>query len=1028
MELVKLTLSDIGPYKGKHVIDFKDISNSLFLITGQTGSGKSFIFDSICFALYGKTSGENRKGIDLKSKYANDTDCAYIELEFKCHNQKYIIKRAPAQIRAKKKGSGSILEAENKELTLPSGDKLTGKVADLKIEEIIGLDFDDFKMTMMIAQGDFYSLINQSSDKRVDIFRKILNTTKLFNFTNKLKDLSDLKKDIKDKALTKVDTYRTTFSFEDELDNRIKNKNELISTVINLIDERLKEDEKKLDELKTLVNELKEKLNEADKNFADARVNNLHLEEYENAKKKLDELQEKKDTYENIKNALLLSDNANDVLDSNQKIIENNQKLIEEREYLNKIQSEEKELKIELDKWHLEEPKIKDYQNQNIQLSTKVKELEDKGIQLTQYEKLKRELKNHEDSIEIKQKEIDKLIDDKTKYDALIASLNYTIVEIPDMSLLGEYKITLENLNKDYKELDKKEELIKEYLLLSKNHKHLLDEKNKSEASYLNKREVAMEYERKYHLSLAGILASNLEDDMPCPVCGSIHHPKVASLTMHISEEDKKKYNDLKDLAFNELKEKESILEKNALNIESCKKQIKEFIKDEFNQLNVMTLFNNLKEHVQLSINEVTKKKEALDKKVENYNDTLEKIRINTLAKDNLENQMNTLLNEITQIEFKIAAIKGSLDSMKNLEGLTTVIIQNKIKELTLEIEKNSKIASTILGNLSLYDSKIAAAKARLDKTNEVISNLVKIEDTLNRELKNKLEKYGFNSLDDAASKVLENYDILKEQLTNYNISLAASKKVVDDSIANHYDKIVYADLSILEEAKNEAELAYNTQNRELVRLEGKLENNLNCFKQLKAASSDAIRASKEFEDVDSLYKVASGNTSGASKIEFEVYYQAQVFDEILKVASYKFNQMTDGRYELLPGKASSNRGKSGLEIAVKDIYNNEERPVSSLSGGESFQASMSLALAFSEIIQTRSGGIELNSMFIDEGFGTLDNEMLENTKKMLLELGHKTNRRIGIISHIQELERSIPSQIRVKKTDKGSSFEIINN
>ena len=1028
MELVKLTLSDIGPYKGKHVIDFKDISNSLFLITGQTGSGKSFIFDSICFALYGKTSGENRKGIDLKSKYANDTDCAYIELEFKCHNQKYIIKRAPAQIRAKKKGSGSILEAENKELTLPSGDKLIGKVADLKIEEIIGLDFDDFKMTMMIAQGDFYSLINQSSDKRVDIFRKILNTTKLFNFTNKLKDLSDLKKDIKDKALTKVDTYRTTFSFEDELDNRIKNKNELISTVINLIDERLKEDEKKLDELKTLVNELKEKLNEADKNFADARVNNLHLEEYENAKKKLDELQEKKDTYENIKNALLLSDNANDVLDSNQKIIENNQKLIEEREYLNKIQLEEKELKIELDKWHLEEPKIKDYQNHNIQLSTKVKELEDKGILLTEYEKLKRELKNHEDSIEIKQKEIDKLKDDKTKYDALIASLNYTINEKPDMSLLGEYKITLENLNKDYKELGKKEELIKEYLLLSKNHKYLLDEKNKSEASYLNKREVAMEYERKYHLSLAGILASNLEDDMPCPVCGSIHHPKVASLTMHISEEDKKQYNDLKDLAFNELKEKESILEKNALNIESCMKQIKEFIKDEFNQLNVMTLFNNLKEHVQLSINEVTKKKEALDKKVENYNNTLEKIRINTLAKDDLENQMNTLLNEITQIEFKIAAIKGSLDSMKNLEGLTTKIIQNKIKELTLEIEKNSKIASTILGNLSLYDSKIAASKARLDKTNEVISNLVKIEDTLNRELKNKLEKYGFNSLDDAASKVLENYDILKEQLTNYNISLAASKKVVDDSIANHYDKIVYADLSILEEAKNEAELAYNTENRELVRLEGKLENNLNCFKQLKAASSEAIKASKEFEDVDSLYKVASGNTSGASKIEFEVYYQAQVFDEILKVASYKFNQMTDGRYELLPGKASSNRGKSGLEIAVKDIYNNEERPVSSLSGGESFQASMSLALAFSEIIQTRSGGIELNSMFIDEGFGTLDNEMLENTKKMLLELGHKTNRRIGIISHIQELERSIPSQIRVKKTDKGSSFEIINN
>ncbi|UKI50114.1 MAG: hypothetical protein L6U99_01215 [Clostridium sp.] len=163
-------------------------------------------------------------------------------------------------------------------------------------------------------------------------------------------------------------------------------------------------------------------------------------------------------------------------------------------------------------------------------------------------------------------------------------------------------------------------------------------------------------------------------------------------------------------------------------------------------------------------------------------------------------------------------------------------------------------------------------------------------------------------------------------------------------------------------------------------------------------------------------------------KISFEVYYQLQIFDEILKVANFKFNKMSNGRYELLPGKPKGGNGQIGLEIDVLDLYNGQRRPVSGLSGGESFQASMALALAFSEIIEVKAGGVELNSMFIDEGFGTLDSEMLDNTKKTLLDVGMQTNRRIGIISHIAELERSISSKnCCFKRVIRAQALKIIN-
>ena len=254
-------------------------------------------------------------------------------------------------------------------------------------------------------------------------------------------------------------------------------------------------------------------------------------------------------------------------------------------------------------------------------------------------------------------------------------------------------------------------------------------------------------------------------------------------------------------------------------------------------------------------------------------------------------------------------------------------------------------------------------------------------------------------------------------------------KDSLEAKIARWSSLIVYKDVSPEELEKKKAIL---DEKKQIIQQEEKdaysvYTMNHDAYNKLLDLDKNNKAAINHYNDLKKLHYVSEGRYPGAKKVNFEVYYQLQVFGEIIKVASAKYYSMTDGKYELVPGEPYGG-GQIGLDIDVKDVVNGGVRPCSTLSGGESFQASLVLALALSEVIKAKAGGIELNSMFIDEGFGTLDDTMLENTKKALLSTGDSVNRRIGIISHIEKLEKSISSKIIVTKNNQGSSIKIVNN
>ena len=390
--------------------------------------------------------------------------------------------------------------------------------------------------------------------------------------------------------------------------------------------------------------------------------------------------------------------------------------------------------------------------------------------------------------------------------------------------------------------------------------------------------------------------------------------------------------------------------------------------------------------------------------------------------------KLSKINDEINQLNIEIAGNRTALDSMKELADVSQDDLYNQKEKLNKEINNNVQKKAEL--EKKLADAEIDYSKIS-ERLNAAQENLVEFNDKLNEtseKLGNSLKKNAFESIESVKEVALdeESLENLKKEVNEYNISVSNSKSLLDTYIEKGYDKLQKIDLDNLKQKLDEANKVYNSTNDLKISLNAMYDHNENNLDELKSLSNNEKTLSNEYNELYELYNVASGQVSG-NKMNFEVYYQMQVFDNILKVASAKFSRMTDNRYRLVHG-IPKGQGQIGLDIDVIDVYNGGQRPVSSLSGGESFQASMALALSFAEIIRRDSGGVELKSMFIDEGFGTLDKEMLNNTKKMLLEIGEETNRRIAIISHIDELKNSIPSQIIVTKSDQGSSFKIVNN
>lgn len=930
----KLVLSSFGSYAKETIIDFSLLGSSgLYLVTGDTGSGKTTIFDAICYALYGEASGQNRKDSMFKTSYKYNTsenpseNITFVELFFNVHGKSYRVKRTQEYFRAKKRGEGFVEVPAEIELYLPDGEIISKLVpVNKKILEILGIDKNQFTQISMIAQGEFLKLLLATTKERQEIFRKLFDTKKFLRLQESLKEHSS--------------------SLKKSCDNLQISIHQYVSGIL-IYEENTKKN--------IQINDGKTKILSEDVEF-------LKLEEL------LPKLEEWIDIDEE-KSANIQTE-ISDLYASILKLTEQLAKCSEIKKIDEAISSAYVNLESEKKKFSEAESLFENQLQDKISLSESEKHLAKLNDELPNYS----ELTNNINSLHsLKNQSVDMAKNLNTLSSNENQIRNNISKYKNELSLLRNSGIEFE---KKSQFLNKLTERVEFFSKLARKYKTYTDTLNKfdlfqnsykfSRDEYESKRN---SYEIKYKLYLdtqAGILANNLKDDEPCPVCGSTTHPKLAELSD--SSLTREELDSLKKI----VQVSQDEMNVNSNNCKNCSDKCKELE------------FDILEESAVL-----------LEKTIENL-DELPKI---------LEVETKDLELEIKKLSTELKTIG---DNKKYFEKLEVTIPK---EEFLYEQTKAQIQANT------LEMSKIEMSIANAEKT---ISNLQGNLSFLNEEEARKnilLTENNLVNLKSSLAKTQKDYDLAKENLDLIKGEISALKKQKDNFEEINFE-FVSKQKSIFEEKK----LLLETSNTEII---ARLTQNKNTFTDLSAQISKLQTTERKYENSLALSNTALGKLSGKEKIMLETFVQITFFNKVLERANLRLMLMTSGQYELRRRKDLGVSGNGGLDLDVFDYYTGSLRDVKTLSGGEAFKASLCLALGLSDEIQSSVGGIEIGTMFIDEGFGSLDEESLDNSIKTLINLSDN-GRLIGIISHVSELKERIEKQIIVKKDkNNGSTAKI---
>jgi len=1059
MKPEKLIISAFGPYAKETEIDFTAFGDSgLFLITGLTGAGKTTIFDAISFALYGQASGKYRGNHSLRSDYADPNTPSFVDLTFTHRNKKYRIYRTPQYTAVKKRGKGLTNQSETVVLYLPDGEPVEGinKVKPV-ISDILRIDFEQFKQISMIAQGEFFQLLNAKSEERTQILQKIFLTEGYNRMGLILKDkTSATAAQAKEKERSLMQYFGGVKVNDpvlqeqyDSYVNTMKQTGHIyqLEEMLSFIDVCIEKDK----EMEEIIKEQWEKenvlLDALKKNDALAKETNQKIALYETEKKKERELAEKKEETDHLSKELVLQKIA--VREINPLYMRYRQS---EKDYLSLVRKTEEDKKI-LD--HAKEEMTKasgsfaeakkkqtDADRYSIQIAAMQKEEEQytrKDALLKEKDKLENDRKKTEEELKKITLKVKNLKEELQKNQNRREELTDAQVRLTEA---GNALNNLSALSLRMSDIQRKR--IPSYRKKTNELSVKQEAYRKADHNYVALQAECMRIEKIYTDSLAGILAENLEEGKPCPVCGAVHHPVLAKLPEeHYSEEDvkaiRKKTDDLRkikeDAALSARQADTSLTEiAKALN-EDLVTLLREYEKQNAWTLTGKNLEGLIVQSASADTNlkqMIVSKKAEIEKytkEYEEYKSIETKLSAQTETIRKLEEKEAEVRDKDLQNQTKISANKASLEALP-------VLAFNSLKEAVENRIKLETVVSNLKKSIQDAETKERNADSALVKANTAYEK--DLQQKKESEEKLQAEKTAYlNALskDLKAEEKFLKYLITEGQIkkTEDRISAYQNAVVLNKQLLSRYEKETAGkekiDLKVLEEQLHQQEQTVkklqNTQSDALHRID----DNTRTLKHMKkdAAESEKIRHTQII--LSGLNDLINGKVTGRNKITLEQYVQATGFDSIIAAANARLSMMTGGQFELYrhedPNEIS---GKNALSLDVLDNYTGKKRPVSSLSGGESFKASLSLALGLSDRISANAGGITVDALFIDEGFGTLDDTSLNEAIDMLTTLS-TNGKLIGIISHRKELEERINMQMIVKKASdgKGSTVRILN-
>lgn len=1030
-----LTMRAFGPYGGSQVIDFTLLEDiNMFLIHGPTGSGKTTILDAICYALYGQTNGGERTAESMRSKFATTDEPAEVTLTFYLKGDEYKVIRTPKFERPKKRGEGFTVE-EGKALLYKLEEDEFKLVAarlqevDRKIEELLVFNVDQFRQVIMIAQNKFRELLTADSKERQKILQDIFETGIYQSVEKQLEEKNNaLIEAMKEKNMA----YEMLLSrLKEEKDERLisylqtkllNNTPEVSEILHDLIKEyRIYEEANKA---RTI--ELKTELEKAQNVL-------IQQNEKHSAYMQLQEVKEKL-------NRFVLEEASYRQLEQEVKSLQKLQPILVVEEQWHKAQEEEKQNIQAITLLHREKEKEEESLSQLLKIQEDSKEeaakIEaDKGryLALESYlpkidslgELMSAQQKYEQDKqkLEIEKERIEKIIK------AYEIRINEAEIKLKDKDTLAksiqEGKVTLQAieyiLECQGEKARKSAELItlrNQYKVIAQNLEKLKKEEMQLKVQY---DEVTLAWMN----GQASIMAEHLEEGKPCPVCGSTEHPhKAKSGQTLVNPEIMKKLETKRSTYIAEISKKEEeqnsiLIRGKSLNedITHLDKRINSYV-EKINQ-SAEEITSTYKGQVEERLGANERKLQEIEKLTGMIEQDRSKV---TLEMNTLEKIKEAIYTCQTQLELhksRVEAIRSELPEgmatrdqllaqMKALEEERKAF-EARMQRLQDELEKVKVQLSKIIGMLEEKEKVLSDLKAKVIKAEESFNKALnegQIEDLQTYEVL----KLKVNELESLQEKIKEYY--------TQKAILEENKKVLEIKVADFR-------IEMLIEAKEHFEVL--DKEKEKLQLEGAdLERHIMLYEEveqgIEALYEESKAVAKKQHIIGTMAQMAKGKNSKG--LSFERYIQSSIFDEVLESANQKLRPMTTARYELYrTGDMKRKNAQSGLDIAVIDHYVGQTRPVSTLSGGESFMAALALALGLADVISRLAGASSLDTMFIDEGFGTLDEQSLELAIKTLLSL-QDTGRLVGIISHVKELREQIPARLEITRTSKGSSAQ----
>ena len=992
MKPLKLAMNAFGPFTSPTVIDFEPaLQNGIFLISGKTGAGKTTIFDAITFALYGKASGTERLSDYFRSKNAPpETECS-VSFTFALEGRSYTVIRSPRQELPKKRGSGTRMVEQRAQLTFPDGKVMeTPREVDEAIQTLLGITCDQFRKIIMLAQGEFKELLEAPTKDKAELFRRIFGTQEYDAFVRRL----DLRR--KDLSLAVAKTF-------DAKERLVRN---LMENGVSSLADFPHPSALPASQLTKLVEEY----------LVSVGLRRSQLEQQAQAAARERE-------------ALDLPGAAS--------LAQRFERLRQLEGQLAALQAQEPEMKtlakrisamdaagtlFPIEKHYKDA--LRDQKTAEQALAQLEREASDAAIHLAQAQQ----------AMEQKPQQLE-------KQQKLIRAVALTEEKIRlalrrdrlrrDISLQAQTACQAEKQLKAMDALTERLSALKDAEAL-KHQSSCLEQLSRSmdaaAAARMAWQQAQSTYLTQYGFFLssrASQLAETLQDGAPCPVCGSLHHPAPAKATQTVTAEDVESLKEKLDERLSVLK-----LEDGKVRSlwEECSRLIPQLGSTEQNPYDarqlVQQFFDNL-------LSRISSLESSASASLQDAGGAWPEMPGELLA----EQDMARLYEKKEAFSRDLASAQGAIaaasDELQEIAGSleeqeSPAFLERKLQELRAHQEETARWLDSCDRTLADAKQQMDSLSGRKQQLSSQLSEGALRAKRLHQELADAMIQSGFadrpayeNAYADLPNRaaVAATLDAYREKifsgqalLEELKLELAGKLPPDLEALRSRYNALAHQEKSLRDEA------ALLLGNEALCR------NQLSQFQQ-EADAGEAIE--QEFQMVSRLHRVATGDNP--QSINFEAYVLTAYFEDIIKVSNRYLSKMTYGRYQLLRMHSAARYGaRSGLDLEVLDNNNGQRRPISTLSGGESFKASLALALGLADVVRLHSGAVRMETLFIDEGFGTLDEESLDSAVDALLSL-RKEGRLVGVISHVDAIGERLHTVLSVVNTPSGSSAHFVN-